>query len=394
MTAVLETRRLLDGGASLLEHRARFGPLPTTTARRLLDEVDASGLTGRGGARFPLATKLRAVAAGRRPVVVANGAEGEPASRKDRTLMHRSPHLVLDGLASAAHAVGAGQALAYVHPAAAPAMRRAAAERSDRVPVEVVTAAEAFVSGQETAVVRSLGGGPALPRSAPPRVFERGLRGRPTLVSNVETLAQLALVARYGADEFRRLGTAAEPGTMLCTVTGTDGRPVVVEAALGTPVADVLQRGGCAPTVPALLVGGFHGAWVTGDEARSLRLSAASLAPTGAAPGAGVLLALAPGRCPLQVSAGIVRYLADSSARQCGPCLSGLPALARTLAAMAQLGWSTELVGRASQLTRSVAGRGACAHPDGTVRLVRSVLQTFGPDLDAHADGRCLAGAA
>ncbi len=392
----LGTARLLptDATPDLAAHLDRHGHQRPVPADRLLDGVQESGLTGRGGARFPVHRKLRAVAAGRKPVVVGNGAEGEPASRKDRTLLMRAPHLVLDGLQVAAQATGARRALLYVHegPAVA-AVQRAIDERSgaDRLPVELVAARATFVSGQESAVVRAISGGAALPRSTPPPVYEKGVGGRPTLVQNVETLAHLALVARYGPEWFRAAGTPTEPGTMLCTVSGAAGRLVVVEVALGTPIRDVLAAGGQHGPRRAVLVGGYHGSWLTGAEAGTLSLSAADLAPTGASPGAGVLIALGPDQCPLEVSARIVRYLADSSARQCGPCLNGLPALADTLASLAGRSPSPEAYARAQQLTRLVEGRGACAHPDGTVRLVRSVLSTFPDELDAHAHGGCLA---
>ena len=376
----------------LAGHLRRHGPPPALSAGRLLEQVELSGLTGRGGAAFPLHRKLRAVAAGRRPVVVANGAEGEPASRKDHALLTRAPHLVLDGLQAAAAAVGARRAVAYVQADALGAVRQALAERQDRVAVELAEAPDGFVTGQESAVVRAVDGGPALPRSSPPRVYEKGVSGRPTLVSNVETLAHLALVARHGADWFRQVGTAAEPGTMLCTVSGPAGVPAVVEVPLGTPLSQVLALAGePAERLRGLLVGGYHGAWLTGEEADRLALSAAELAGAGAVPGAGVLIPLDAGHCPLTVTARVVHYLADSSARQCGPCLNGLPALADTLSTLATVSWGRDVPARLEHLSRLVAGRGACSHPDGTVRLVRSVLSAFPDELDAHSRGTCLA---
>lgn len=397
MTALRTGRgRLLTGtAADLSGHLAEHGSLRLQSPAALLDEVEHSGLTGRGGAGFPTARKLRAVAAGRRPVVVANGAEGEPASSKDAVLLEHSPHLVLDGLQAAARAVGARRAVAYVEAGPAGAVRRALDERRrahvDPVPVQVVEAPSTFVAGQESAVVRAIEGGPALPRSTPPPVFHRGVDGRPTLVQNVETLAHLALVARYGAAEFRRTGTPEEPGTTLVTLSGAVAHPGVLEVALGTPIADVLDAAG-GPTVAlrALLVGGFHGAWLTGEEARQLRLSRADLRPLGASPGAGVLVALGADACPLQASVRVVSYLAAQSARQCGPCLNGLPALADALSRLAR-GERTR--GRVEQLCGLVDRRGACAHPDGTARFVRSTFATFPDELAAHERGRCLAGA-
>ena len=384
----MTSRLLLASGPGAAEHVAAHGPLPQPRpAGDLIEEVAAAGLTGRGGAGFPVASKLRAVRAGERPVVVANGAEGEPASSKDRVLLARAPHLVLDGLALAADAVGAGRALIYVHegPAVA-AVRRALAERSDRCPAHLVTAPARFVAGEESAVVSRLSGRAPLPRSKPPMVYASGVDGRPTLVQNVETLAHLALIVRHGAAWFRRAGTAAEPGTMLCTVSGAVAAPGVVEVAVGERLTAVL--GG---SVRAVLVGGYHGTWVRGGDLTHRRLSAASLSAVDARPGAGVLVVLGDHECPLRVSARVADYLARQSARQCGPCLNGLPAMASSLRAVAGVPSPASAAQRVLDLTGLVAGRGACHHPDGSARFVRSTVTVFADEVAAHADGRCSA---
>lgn len=400
MTAVRTgPARLLSVPApDLAAHLAEHGSLRLPAPAALLEEVERSGLTGRGGAGFPTARKLRAVAAGRSPVVVANGAEGEPASSKDAVLLEQAPHLVLDGLQTAAHAVGARRAVVYAEAGPARGIRRAVAEREragmnlrDRLAIEVVEAPSTFVSGQETAVVRAIEGGPALPRSTPPPVYDRGVDGRATLVQNVETLAHLALVARYGAARFRSTGTPEEPGTALVTLSGAVAHPGVLEVAMGTPIAEVLDAaGGPTSTLRGLLIGGFHGAWLTAQEAHSLTLSRRDLAPLGASPGAGVLVALGADSCPLQASVRVVSYLAGQSAQQCGPCLNGLPALADALGRLAR-GERTRA--RVEQLCGLVDRRGACAHPDGTARFVRSTLATFPDEVTAHERGRCLAAA-
>ena len=221
-------------------HLARFGPVPYTgTAGALIPRVEASGLTGRGGAAFPVRRKLAIVAAARgRKVVVANGAESEPASRKDEVLLQVAPHLVLDGLQLAAEAVGASEARLHLHRGAGSGIGRVLAGRRaaglDRLEVTITETPARFLAGQESAVVNRIGGGPALPLFTPPRVTERGLHGQPTLVQNVETLAHLALIARYGPRWFRAIGTAAEPGSMLTTLYPAGGGCRVAEAAIGT----------------------------------------------------------------------------------------------------------------------------------------------------------------
>jgi len=296
--------RLLHPGpdpVGLAGHTARYGPAPSGLGRRereaLIAEVDRAGLTGRGGAGFPTARKLAAVAAGCTPVVVVNGTEGEPASVKDRVLMARSPHLVLDGAVLAAEVTGARTAVIVAHRDVREFVAEAAAERAraglDRVRLEVRAAADGFVAGQASAVVRWVQQGVAAPTATPPRLAQRGLRGAPTLVQNVETLAHLALIARYGAAWFRSAGTPAEPGTMLVTVLGAVRQPGGLEVGIGTLVGQVLDlAGGASAPVQALLLGGYFGAWVAADLALDRPFSSAGLADLGAGPGAGLVAVL------------------------------------------------------------------------------------------------------
>jgi NADH:ubiquinone oxidoreductase subunit F (NADH-binding) len=390
-------RLLIAAAPDLVTHRSRNGPLPWLGGPGyLLPIVEASGLSGRGGAGFPTWRKLAAVASGDRPVVIANGAEGEPASAKDRALLTTAPHLVLDGLQLAAEAVGAGFAYAYVPAVLAGGVRHALAERArggwDRVRVEVVEAPDEFVAGEESAVVARIEGRPALPRDTPRLVVSAGVRGRPTLVQNVETLAHLAMIARHGAAWFREQGTGAEPGTFLATVSGAVTAPGVYEMPYGAALTELLARaGGPAAPMQALLVGGYHGTWLPGPLASAALMSRAALAPLGASPGAGVVVVLPAGVCGLAVSARIASYLAAQTAGQCGPCVNGLPRMADTLARLGRMERRPELAAQVERLARLVEGRGACHHPDGTSRFVRSSLLTFADEVQAHLDGRCQA---
>ncbi len=376
------------------EHLSSLGPLPDIGAGTLIEMVTAAGLTGRGGAAFPTGRKLAAVATRRDAVVVGNGAEGEPASSKDRVLLNQAPHLVLDGLALAAQATGATSTFLYapadiLDRAVGPALRERRREQS----VTLVASADSFISGQETAVVAAVQGQQALPTNAADPVFRRGVRGRPTLVQNVETLAQLALIARFGPDWFRGCGTDAEPGSRLVTVSGSVRSPAVIDIPGGSRLGDIVDwAGGPSEPLQAILVGGYHGGWVPWDEpAWHLPLTQTALQPYHAAPGAGVLLALPVRRCGLQASAEVVSYLAGQSAGQCGPCVRGLPTLAQQLGALASRRTSVAAVHELHRVTTMVDGRGACRHPDGTVRLVRSALSTFAAEVDRHLRGECTA---
>jgi NADH:ubiquinone oxidoreductase subunit F (NADH-binding) len=387
------------GPASLAEHAGRYGPAPSSVvdgARRkaLLDEVERSGLTGRGGAAFPTARKLAAVAAGHAPVVVANGTEGEPASAKDKVLLARSPHLVLDGAVLAAAITGARQAVIVVHASVREIVDEAVAERRhaglDHVRIDVVTGADRFVGGEASAVVHWIEKGVPTPTRTPPRLSERGLGGKPTLVQNVETLAHLALIARYGAAWFRGLGTAREPGSMLVTILGAVNEPCVHEIAVGTPVQEVLGlAGGASVPLQALLLGGYFGRWADAAAAAPRPFSAAGLAPLDAGIGAGLIAALPRDACGLAETARVVRYLADESAGQCGPCLFGLDAVAGEVQRLAEGRTSSRAT--LQRWLGQVDGRGACRHPDGTVGMIRSAISVFAGELEQHARGWCCA---
>lgn len=384
--------------AWLPEHLARHGPAPRGGRDRLVSLLDAAGLAGRGGAGFPTARKLAAVAAGRRrPVVIANGTEGEPASAKDRTLLRTAPHLVLDGAALVADALGAVDVVVVVHADAVEVVEAAARERLqagvDALAPRVVPAARGFVSGEETAVVHWVQRGDARPTATPPRPFERGLDGRPTLVQNVETLAHVALAARHGAGWFRSVGSPEEPGSMLVTVLGAVSSAGVREVPIGARVADVLEAaGGPVGPLRALLVGGYFGVFVPSAQALGAPLSRRGLAPLGASPGAGLLVALPAGACGLDEAARLLAYLAAQSAGQCGPCVFGLPAIAEQMALLATPGWAAGVDrARLDRWMRQVTGRGGCRHPDGAARLAASALTTFAGEVALHEQGRCTA---
>jgi NADH:ubiquinone oxidoreductase subunit F (NADH-binding) len=373
-------------------HDRIHGPLPQPSD--LISIVERSGLRGRGGADFPTAVKLRAVAARRGATLIVNGSETEPASAKDALLLERLPHLVLDGAILAAEAVGAREVIVVAPETSvrvAVALEDAIEIRTSReLPIRLHLGPAGYVSGEETAVVNSVGGGPAKPTFTPPRPYERGLRGRPTLIQNAETLAQIALIGRYGAAWYRELGTSEDPGSVLVTISGAVGYPGVYELAFGTPVRDLLEAaGGTTEPLQAILIGGYFGTWVGAADAQRLALARSDLKSVGCSLGAGIVLALGQGACGLHESARIAGWLADQSAGQCGPCVHGLAAIAD---GMARLARGVAPPGEAEQLRRwcaDVRGRGACHHPNGVVRFVESTLSVFAQEIPRHRAGRC-----
>ncbi|HTW05411.1 MAG TPA: NADH-ubiquinone oxidoreductase-F iron-sulfur binding region domain-containing protein [Streptosporangiaceae bacterium] len=390
------------GPASLREHLDVYGRLPRRADRPgfVADAVADAGLTGRGGAGFPTGTKLRAVAAGRGPaIVVANGMEGEPASAKDRALLARSPHLVLDGAVLAAEAVRAEvvhMCLPRTSARLADEVRAAIADRHrcglGGTPIQVHDVPHHYVSSEETSLVRWLNGGEARPAGGLTRPSERGVRRRPTLVDNVETLAHVALIARFGPSWYRQAGPPDDPGTMLATVSGAVASPGVREIAMGMPVGELLAESGARPDVAAVLIGGYFGTWHELRDVARLPICASGLETVGASPGAGVVVALPAGACGLAETARVLGYLAGQSAGQCGPCSFGLPAIAQDFAQLAAGHRSGLVLERLQRRLGVVAGRGACRHPDGAVRLASSALSAFAADVHAHVrHGPCRA---
>jgi NADH:ubiquinone oxidoreductase subunit F (NADH-binding) len=367
--------------------------MPDATAL-LIETVTQAGLTGRGGGGFSCGRKLGAVV-GRNPVAVANGAEGEPLSRKDHVLLNRAPHLVLDGLNAAAAAIGADSVYLYVSASAVPAVAHALEQRRvaglDPLQVSVIEAPDTFVAGEESAVVRRIENGPALPRDRTVVAAISGVRRRPTLINNVETLAHVALIARFGPRWFQAVGERADPGSMLVTLTGNLNTRAVIEVPTGVSLGDLIRHGGATDprSARAVLVGGYHGSWIPADAFGAVRMAGAGAGSSAVSRGAGVVYAVAPDECGLACTADIVGYLAGQSARQCGPCHNGLPRLAELCADVAHTRVSDGLVKEVYRIARLIEGRGACRHPDGTVRLVRSALRAFATDLDHHRHGRC-----
>ena len=375
-------------------HLRHYGPRPTYRGGEgdaLIDAIDEAKLTGRGGAHLPSAIKWRAVrdaAAVNGCVIVANGAEGEPQSRKDRTLLELRPHLVLDGLMCAAETLGAHRAVIWLHDAAdtvhasvARALAERRAARRHEPVVEIRSGPDAYLTGESGAVVRALSGGPALPafRTVPSAV--RGVRGEPTLVHNVETLVHVAQLAR---------GTC--PASALVTICVDDSR-VVVEARTGEAVRDIVNRVVPSRNAVAVLLGGYGGTWCSWADLAGLCLTEPDLRAHGLSLGAGVLEILGPGSCGLSRAAEIADYLAGQSARQCGPCLFGLRSVADAMAGAAGHGRrSRHNAERIARFAAEIRGRGACHLPDGAVRMAASALDAFAADLPAHARGRCLAG--
>jgi NADH:ubiquinone oxidoreductase subunit F (NADH-binding)/ferredoxin len=371
-------------------HLAVHGRMPPLTVGELVGLAERISLRGRGGAGFPFARKVRAVveSAKRRGtgiVVVVNATEGEPASWKDKVLLTRAPHLILDGAAIAARALDADSIVVGVADdgVGAESMLRALAERRMPAPTRMVTMPHRFISGEGGALVRGINGEIPIPPGIKTRASDNGVDGLPTLLSNAETYSQLAIAARLGPRGYGSVGTEKEPGTVLLTVGGSAKYPSVVEVPSGVPLMAVLDM--CdAPVGPGVLMGGFHGKWITAEAAAEALISRESLDAVGGTLGAGIILPLGEGTCPLGEVTRVVHYLAGQSSGQCGPCRLGLPDVARAVASLADGSGGRGSVDAIRAAAGAVRGRGACSHPDGTARFALSALEAFADDVAVH----------
>ncbi|HET8626227.1 MAG TPA: NADH-ubiquinone oxidoreductase-F iron-sulfur binding region domain-containing protein [Thermomicrobiales bacterium] len=394
-------RRLLpepDGESETLDAYRNGGGYDPATWRRapadLLATIEASGLRGRGGAAYPTGAKWRAVAARPGPrAVLVNAAESEPASRKDRALLLARPHLVLEGALLAARAVGADECVIYAHdPAIARAAERALRELARAgMPLprwRTVVAPPGYVAGEASAAVNFVNGRAAKPAAKPPRPHERGIGGRPTLVQNVETLANVPLIAREGAAWFRSAGSPDLPGTILVTLSGAVRRPGVYEVPSGAPLADVLDGccGGTPEGVQAILPGGYFAGWLDPAALREgVALAPASLRAAGSDLGSAAITVVPETVCGLWQAARLLRFFADQSARQCGPCTFGTAAMAECLERVAHGRPEPDDLARLRRYAeRMLPGRGACGHLDGATAAARTALAVFAEEVDTH----------
>ena len=315
--------------------------------------------------------------------------------------MSRAPQVVVDGALLAASAVGADQVIIAIKIGAGharEAITRALAERYVTEPwtprIRVVDVPPRYLAGEERALVNFIERGHAIPPQGQWRPFERGISGRPTLVQNVETLGHLALIREMGADWFRTVGSDPAPGTMFVTLSGALERPGVLEVATGTPVTQCLRAGEQTEEIGAVLVGGYSGAWLTRAQAAQATLDRAGMAAVEGVIGCASIVALPASACGIQETAGVMRWLADQTAGQCGPCVHGLGAIAEATEQLARGAASSDVLKRLHRWSGDVEGRGACRYPDGAVRLLRSALRTFDDDAARHVAGRPCAGIA
>lgn len=391
-------RLLVDGAGADDRRDFRHADPEAFEPAALLDAVDAAGIAGHGGARFPVAAKWRSVGRGD-PVVVVNGAEREPGTIKDQRLLETRPFAVLFGAVITARATGATQILVAIdveHESARAALEAAVPEALEAplaagIEIEVRTVPARYVAGEESALIEVLSGRAPLPHVRPPFPTTNGYDGRPTVVHNVETLVQIGLTARHGADWFRAAGTADEPGTGVFSV-GRFGAPVVaLERPYGTSLRSLVDDAGLGDDVGAVIVGGWSGGVLRPDQL-DVGLTHAQLVAVHGALGTKSIQVVPRGTDLVQVAAEVVGYFGAESAGQCPSCTQGLPWIAESLRALAAGTAPAPLVDEVRTFAATLPRRGACALPDGAVRFLQSLFANFPDVVEGHLAGEALHG--
>jgi NADH-quinone oxidoreductase subunit F len=411
--AVVSVDQYLErGGGAGIARAVEIG------AAAVLEELERSGLRGRGGAGFPTARKWRSIVDGPRDTryVVCNAAEGEPGTFKDRALMRNDPYQVVEGLAIAAAVTGARDAYIGLKASFTPereAMTRAVVEMEragllDDVTVTIVAGPEEYLFGEEKALLEVIEGNDPLPRWLPPYLHglfatspqlgweARGsgtgtdARSNPTLVNNVETLACVTNVLAGGADWFRSLGTPSSTGNIVCTVTGDVERAGVVEVELGTPMVEVLDHFGAPRAgrrVKAVLSGASNPV-LTGARLDA-PVSYEGLAAAGAGLGSAGFIVYDDTACMVHVACLFARFLWVESCGQCPPCKLGTGAIARALEGFAAADVSEDEAAELEHWLANVADANRCALPVEAQQLIPSLLAEFADDFTAHEEQRC-----
>jgi NADH-quinone oxidoreductase subunit F len=377
---------------------------------RVIDEVKRSGLRGRGGAGFATGKKWEMAAAKKGPVkyLCCNAAEGEPGTEKDRLLIRTNPHQLIEGAAIAAYAVGAAHIYIFLKARFVEEYQclvRAVADAKEAgligqapgalLPVEVepFRGSDAYVAGEETAMIESIEGRPPRPRQKPPFYpIQHGLFGKPTLVNNAETLSNIPQIILHGAAWFQRSGTPTSPGTMLFTLSGDVVRPGVYELPLGTPLRTLIYDlgGGIRDgrSLKAVFPGGPSHALLTEKEL-DVPLDFDSLKAVGSSLGTAGVIVYHDRACMVATALRFASFYAEGSCRQCPPCYMGTENIRDLLQQIEAGQATTKEIARIKQIANLIRGRGYCDLINSAVRSVESVLQHFMPEFEAHLGHRC-----
>jgi NADH-quinone oxidoreductase subunit F len=392
------------------DYLARAGYQALAKCRELppgdvIEAIANSGLRGRGGAGFPTGVKWKLARANADPVkyVICNGDEGDPGAFMDRLVLESDPHRVLEGLAIAAHAVGATQGYFYIraeYPLAVRHTRAAIRQATERgllgaLRLEVREGAGAFVCGEETALIQSLEGKRGMPRLRPPYPVERGFRGKPTVINNVETLACVPWILRHGAEAFAAFGTKTSRGTKVFALAGKINRGGLIEVPMGITIREVVEEigGGIKQgrQFKAVQLGGPSGGCIPARLADT-PIDYDALAQTGAIMGSGGLVVLDERDCMVDIARFFLKFTQAESCGKCTFCRIGTKRMLEILERLCAGKGRRDDLEKLATLADTVSRASLCGLGQTAPNPVLTTLRYFREEYEAHLAGRCPAG--
>lgn len=404
----------IDEAIAVRGYEALYNVLSENNPDGVIETIEKSGLRGRGGGGFPTGRKWRFTAAnkGGKSYVVCNGDEGDPGAFMDRSIMEGDPHKLLEGMAIAAFAIGADEGYIYVraeYPLAIQRLRKAIKDAEERnflgknimgsdfsFTLHIKEGAGAFVCGEETALIASIEGERGMPRPKPPFPANKGLFGRPTLINNVETLANVPLIILKGADWFASMGTETSKGTKTFALTGEVNNTGLIEVPMGTTLREIIFdigggiRGG--KKFKAVQIGGPSGGCLT-EEHLDLPMDYDSLIKAGAMVGSGGLVVMAEDTCMVEVARFFMNFTKNESCGKCVPCREGTKNMLKILEKIVAGKGELSDLDLLEELAHTVKEGSLCGLGKTAPNPVLSTLKYFRDEYIAHiVDKKCPAG--
>jgi len=415
-TKLLMTFPVSATSHTLVEYRERGGyatlekVLRQMTPTQVNDEITASGIQGRGGAAFPMGRKWGVIHLndGQPHYLCANADEGEPGTFKDRWILENAPHLLVESMVIAAYALQVRNAFVYMRGEFDLPYRRLAASVDEAYEagylgerilgtdvscdLVIYRGAGSYVCGEASALLTSIEGRKPYPRNRPPRLTVRGLYQRPTVVNNVETLANIVGIVANGAQAFRAVGTAKNPGTRLISISGHICRPGVYEIEVGYPWSKFIYedcggvRGG--RQLKAVIPGGISTKVLTAAEIEPLHLDNQEVEAAGSSLGSGGMIVIAEGTCMVRLLQVMLRFYHHESCGQCTPCREGMGWLHRIIDRVVAGDGRPEDIERLYQISTWNDGTTICGMGDAAGYATSGILNKFRDEFEYFIDNK------